>query len=135
MKHFKLEELVDKNTFETMGNKAWGFFTEDALFALDDLREFFNAHITINDWHRGGSMQWRGYRSPSCPIGAKSSQHRLGNAFDCTIQGHTAEEARAEILAHQDDELLKRIMRLEADKSWVHFDCKEVTNRIKLFEA
>jgi hypothetical protein len=138
LKHFALNELVDKTTFETLGNKAWSLFNEEVLFALDDLREYFNASITINTWARGGASEWRGYRSPACPIGAKHSQHRLGNAFDCTIKGYTAAEARAEIIAHQENELLKRIMRLEDKVSWVHFDCGAVPEgkqRIYLFIA
>jgi hypothetical protein len=138
LKHFKIEEIVDKTTFETLGNKAWSLFHEEVLFALDDLREYFNASITVNDWARGGTMQWRGYRSPACPIGATHSQHRLGNAFDCTIKGYTATEARAEIIAHQDSELLKRIMRLEDKVSWLHFDLMALPknkSRIYLFQA
>jgi hypothetical protein len=135
LKHFTLAEIVDRTTFETLGNKAWSLFNEEALNALDDLREYFNTLITINTWARGGTSEWRGYRSPACPIGATHSQHRLGNAFDCTIKGYTAAEARSEIIAHQDNELLKRIMRLEDKVSWVHFDLMPVDNRIHLFQA
>ena len=138
MKFFQLQELIDRTTFETLGEEAWQKFNTEALIALDDLREYFNASITINDWSRGGQSQWRGYRSSACPIGATHSQHRSGNAFDCTIKGYTAAEARAEIIAHQDDELLKRIMRLEDKVSWVHFDCGRIPDnkqRIYLFQA
>lgn len=150
MKHFKLEELVDRTTFETLGNKAWSLFSEEVLFALDDFREYINAPVTVNDWARGGSMQWRGYRTPkkAKEFGAAHSQHAftfkdglwipLCNAFDCTVKGYSAPEARAEILAHQDNELLKRITRLEANVSWVHLDCGAVPEgkqRIYLFQA
>lgn len=138
MKHFKIEELVDKTTFETLGEEAWQLFNTETLIALDDLREYFNASISINTWAKGGQSQWRGYRSPACPIGAAHSQHRLGNAFDCTIKGYTAAEARAEIIAHQGNELLKRIMRLEDKVSWLHFDLMalpENKSRIYLFQA
>jgi hypothetical protein len=122
MKYFKLNELVDRDTFQTLGEKAWGLFNPEALKALDDLREYFAVSITVNDWSRGGTMQWRGYRSAQCPIGAKYSQHRQGNAFDCTIKGYTAAEARSVIIASQENDLLKRIMRLEDKVDWVHFD-------------
>lgn len=134
MKYFKLEELVDRETFETQGEKAWDVFNPFALIALDDLREFFGASITVNDWARGGSMQWRGYRSDKCPIGAVQSQHRKGNAFDCTIKGHTATEARAVIMANQENELLQYIQRLEDKVSWVHFDLLPRKDRIYLFQ-
>jgi hypothetical protein len=138
MKYFKIEEIVDRETFETLGEDAWQLFNTDALIALDGLREFLNTSITVNDWSRGGSMQWRGFRSNKCPIGATKSQHRLGNAFDCTIKGYTAAEARSVILAHQDDPLLERITRMEDKVSWLHFDLMELPankERIYLFKA
>ena len=138
MKYFKIEEIIDRETFETLGEEAWQLFNTDALIALDDLREFLNTSITVNDWARGGSMQWRGYRSNKCPIGAKLSQHRKGNAFDCTVKGYSAQEARSVILAHQDDPLLKRITRMEDKVSWLHFDLMELPpnkERIYLFKA
>jgi len=148
MKYFKIEEIVDRETFETLGEEAWQLFNTDALIALDDLREFLNTSITVNDWAHGGSMQWRGYRSDRCPIGAKLSYHRAirkngviirpAEAFDCTIKGYTAAEARSVILAHQDDPLLERITRMEDKVSWLHFDLMELPankERIYLFKA
>jgi hypothetical protein len=137
MRYFKLEELVDRETFETLGEKAWDLFNPFALIALDDLREYFGVPITVNNWAKGGTMQWRGYRSTVCPIGAVHSQHRKGNAFDCTIKGHPAPEARAIIRAYQENELLQHITRLEDKVSWVHFDCALLprgTKRIYLFQ-
>ena len=137
MKYFKLEELVDRETFETQGEKAWSLFNPIALIALDNLREYFGVSIMINNWAKGGTMQWRGYRSPQCPIGAVHSQHRKGNAFDCSISKHDAGMARAIILAYQENELLRNITRLEDKVSWVHFDCAplpEGKKRIYLFQ-
>ena len=124
MKYFKLEEIVDRKTFEKMGTEAWQLFNTEALIALDDLREFFGKNITVNNWLWEGKLQWRGYRTPekAKELGAPNSQHAKGNAFDCSIQGYTAKEARATIIAHQDDPLLCRIMRIEDDVSWLHFD-------------
>lgn len=122
MKHFITQELVDQKTYEKMGEDALSLFHPNILIALDDLRSFFNASISINDWFLGGKSQWRGYRPTDCPIGAKNSQHRKGNAFDCTVKGRSAEEARVEILAHQDNELLIHIMRMEDKVSWLHID-------------
>jgi hypothetical protein len=138
MKHFKLFELVSQSTFEEKGEEAWQLFNTEALIALDDLRDFFGKNITVNNWHSGGPMQWRGYRSHDCTIGAKASQHRKGNAFDCTIQGYSAAEARSMIIAHQDDPLLERIQRIEDGVSWLHFDLGAPPNgkkRIYLFKA
>ena len=138
MKYFNLEEIVDRTTFETLGEKAWQLFNPFALIALDDLREYFGVQITVNDWSHGGTMQWRGYRSADCPVGAIHSQHRMGNAFDCTIKGHEASEARAIIMAYQENELLQYITRLEDKVTWVHFDLALLPKdkkRIYLFQA
>ena len=138
MKHFALYELVDKTTFHQYGEAAWQFFNPEALQALDDLRDFFNRPITINNWWDGkGSFQWRGFRTPekAAELGAPHSQHALGNAFDCDIEGYDADEARKIIMANKDAENIKRIMRLEDKVGWVHFDLLKVTDRIHLFRA
>jgi hypothetical protein len=137
MKYFKFEELVDQKTFFEQRENCWKLFNPEALIALDDLREYFGVPITINDWTHGGTMQWRGYRPANCPVGAPHSQHRVGNAFDCTIKEYTAMEARAIIIANQENEKLIRIMRLEDEVSWVHFDLylQPGEKRIYLFHA
>ena len=109
------------------------FFNSKALVALDNLRDFFRASITVNNWHIGGRFQFRGYRPQDCKVGAKLSQHRLGNAFDCDIKGYTAEEARQKILQNQNNPLLEKIMRLEGKVGWLHFDLKPPNNRIHVF--
>lgn len=137
MKYFELNELVDRNTFEMLGEAAWNLFNPVALIALDNLREYFGVPIVVNNWAKGGTMQWRGYRSAECPIGAVRSQHRNGNAFDCTIRGYEAGMARSIIMAYQENELLKDITRLEDKVSWVHFDCASLPpgkKRIYLFQ-
>lgn len=137
MKHFKLKELVDKKTFETMGEEAWKLFKPDALQALDDLREFFGFPVTVNNWHAGGTLQWRGFRTKekAAALGSPNSRHAVGDAFDLDVAGKTAKEVRAIIVAEKNHPLLKKIMRLEDNVSWVHFDLKPVQNRIYLFRA
>ncbi len=136
MKFFKIQELIDRATYQKWNGRAWMFFNPNALEALDGLREFFNTPVIVNNWWDGeGNMQYRGYRPENCTVGAKFSEHKKGNAFDCTVTGYMAEDARRIILENQDNPLLRRIMRLEAKVSWVHFDCKEVKNRIYIFRA
>jgi hypothetical protein len=139
MKHFQLYELVDKVTFQQFGDAAWQFFNPEALQALDDLRDFFNCAITINNWweNPNGPYQWRGFRTPekAAELGAPHSQHALGNAFDCDIGTLDAEEARRIIIENKDNPLLSRIMRLEDKVRWVHFDLMKVPERIHLFKA
>jgi hypothetical protein len=140
MKNFAPFELVDRAIYERMGETALALFNPEALIALDDLRDFFRREITVNDWSWGGRMQWRGFRTPekATELGAPHSQHARGNAFDCTIQGYTAAEARVMIIAHKDNPLLSRITRLEDSVSWLHFDLGELPKgkeRIWLFRS
>jgi hypothetical protein len=135
MRNFKLYELIDKETYNEQGARAWNLFNPEALIALDDLRDFFGVPITINNWFNGGSFQWRGFRTleKAIELGAPHSQHAYGNAFDCDISGISAEDARKTIIEHKDGALLKRIMRLEGKVSWLHFDLMPVADRIHVF--
>jgi len=135
MKYFKIQELVDRKTFEEKGEESFSYFNKEALIALDDLREFFGKSIVVNNWASGGKLQWRGLRLPACKEFSEGSQHSVGNAFDCTIVGLTAAEARELILLHKNDKLLKRITRLEGNVRWLHFDLKPAVNRIRVFTA
>lgn len=139
MRHFKLEELVDRVTLQKYGEKAWELFEPDSLIMLDNLRDFFNVSIIVNTWwgHPQG-YQYRGYRSQDCKIGAKGSYHKRGMAFDCDISGQLASGARRIILENQDNPLLSRIMRMEADVAWLHIDrglIPQGRERIYLFKA
>lgn len=137
MKHFLVEELVDKKTYQAMGNDALMLFNPAALRALDNLREFFGHPITVNNWHTGGNFQWRGYRTKekASAFGSPNSEHAKGNAFDCDVEGYTAEEARQKILDNKNNALLVEIMRLEDNVGWLHFDLKPVSKRIRVFKA
>ncbi|HHT9146881.1 MAG TPA: hypothetical protein ACFYD4_14600 [Candidatus Wunengus sp. YC61] len=145
MLYFRLEELVSPDTFETLGEKAWLLFNSQALLALEELREFFDAPFMVNNWHLGGRFRHRGHRTPQEAIDLKSphSSHAFMkvdgvwipkcNAFDCDIKGYTAEEARRKIIANKDNPLLKRIMRVEGKKNWLHFDLSPVPQEKRIF--
>ncbi len=138
MKYFKAYELVDRKTYEALGEDALRIFPEESLIMLDNLREFFGAPIDVNNWVIGGAFQWRGFRTLNCKEGAKQSYHRKGMAFDGDVRGHTAEEARKKILENQDNPLLVNINRIEADVNWLHIDCGVVPfnkERIYLFKV
>ncbi len=130
--HFAIQELVDRATYERFGVGAWQFLSQEGLIALDGIREYFGKPVIVNTWHRGGSFQYRGLRPRSCDIGAEYSQHRLGNAFDCDVSGVSAEEVRREILTHPNDPRLHRITCIEAGVNWLHFDCRNIADRIRV---
>ena len=137
-KHFTLEELVDRDTFFSEGEKAWDLLHPDALVSLDGIREFFQLPVTVNNWKWDGDFQYRGYRPPHCNIGAEHSYHRRGMAFDFDVKGMTAHDVRNAILSNRTDGRLWKIMCLEDDVSWVHFDVGEIPkgqSRIYVFRA
>jgi hypothetical protein len=108
------------------------FFQPRALFSLDGIRVHFGRPVIVNNWLWRGDFQFRGFRPVTCQTGAEYSQHRMGNAFDLDVQGIPAEEVRQEILKRKDDVLFHFIMCLEAGTNWVHFDCRNILQRIKV---
>lgn len=129
--YFGIDELVDPQTYERWGEQAWMFFRPEALKMLDEIRRFYNRPVTVNNWKWGGSFQYRGFRPRSTSTGAEYGQHRFGNAFDLDVNGIPAETVRKDIIAHRDS-YFKGITCLEANVNWVHFDCRNVKNRIML---
>jgi len=135
LKHFQTQELVDKETYELLGENSLKLFNQDLLKDLDTLREELDKPILINNWHRGGMYSQRGFRSIKSKIGGLSSQHRLGNAFDLTVAGMSAEEVRQFIIANKDKFIA--INRMEDEVTWTHIDCKQLAEgqkRIYLFK-
>ncbi len=130
--HFDVEELVDRATFEKWGEKAWMFLRAEALYSLDGIRRFFNRPTWVNNWAVGGKLEWRGLRPSYCNLGELHSQHRFGNAFDCNVDGISAEEVRKAILENRDADGFKYITCLETEITWVHFDCRNIPDRIRL---
>ena len=142
LKYFQVWELVDQKTYEEMGLRALSLFNPKILIALDNVREYFGRHMTVNTWHDGGQFQWRGYRTVEAAkaLGSISGheQHQQGNAFDFDIQGYSANTIRRAIKADQDNPMFEGIMRLEANVPWIHKDGKtlvEPEERIYLFNA
>lgn len=131
-RHFKIYELVDKATFDRFGLQAFMFLNPLALQALDGIRDFFDAPVTVNNYHSGGPFQFRGLRPRSCTVGGEYSQHRLGAAFDCDIAGVSAAQARKVILEHRSDPRLLFVNCIETDVNWLHFDCRNIPDRIRL---
>jgi hypothetical protein len=133
-KYFKPWELVDKTTYELFGDDVWFLFRPEMLMSLDNIREHFGKPVTVNNWKEGGKIDSGGFRTNTDPTGAKYSQHRFGNAADCHFQDLNADEVRAEIIKNKDAESFKFITCLEVGVTWVHFDCRNIENRIKLIK-
>lgn len=125
MKYFKIEEFVDKSTYDKWGDKSIWFIDPTLLSLMVNLRELFGASITINDWLWGGEFQYRGLRPSGTPYHRQYSQHSFGRAVDFDVAGYTAEEARVKIKEWYSHGLLgTQDISLEEKVSWVHLDVR-----------
>jgi hypothetical protein len=132
-KHFQIQELIDPITFGMYGGQAWMFFRPELLYSLDAIRDYFDKAVLINNWHESGPFKWRGLRTPASPNWGDYEPHGKGVAVDFDVEGLKAEEVRQEILAHKDGTNFQYIMRMEKGTSWVHCDCFNISDRIRLF--
>src|SRR5690349_4911762 len=101
-RHFSLEELVPQEIIKQFGQNAQWFLDPALLNLADFVREFFKVPVTINNWHTGGDLQYRGFRPPSYTGGGTLSQHRFGRAIDLNVQGKTSKEVYDLIILNQD---------------------------------
>ena len=140
-KHFKIYELVDRETYKKYGQKAWWFFNERALRGMDELWEGIyketgkRPSIIVNDWKwRRGGFQWRGLRTARFYLlnlfkkiklffrkdinkAVSYSDHMRGDAFDFDVKGMSAEEVRVHIRANYEK---YGITAIENGVNWVH---------------
>lgn len=93
-KNFEIWEFVDEKTYNIYGNRSTWFINPTVPSFLQKIRDEFNRPVIVNTWHDGGNLQYRGYRPPDCEIGARQSQHKLGNAADWHMPGIDIEELK-----------------------------------------
>jgi len=135
VKNFSIQEFVDPITYTDFGEKSWQIFDDRIILSIQKLRDYFDKPITINNWFSGGQFKFRGFRPPSCTIGAIVSAHRFGRAIDFDVAGMKAEEVR-QVIIQKHEELFPLIMRMEAGVNWVHIDTVWTGKReIVLFHA
>ncbi|MFA5803654.1 MAG: D-Ala-D-Ala carboxypeptidase family metallohydrolase [Melioribacteraceae bacterium] len=134
-KHFLVQELVDPFTYKLLGENSLICMDIRILKLLDQLRDYFNKPMHVNDWHVGGLMKSRGFRCPSNPVGANFSQHRFGRAADFTIDEINSDNVREIILANQHLEPFDQITAMEKNITWVHVDIRMTgLPEIKMFD-
>jgi len=122
-KFFKPYELVSKEVYEELKDKPWiiwHLFDPRVLYSGDRIRTRYGKMIA-NTWYWGGSNQYRGWRLPSCGVGAKYSQHRFGRALDLVPVETTAEAIRKDIMTGEN---FHWITCIEASVPWLHFDVR-----------
>lgn len=131
--YFKIHELVGSWTYRIHKDRAWKFFSTEALHALLITRKGIGKPMTINNWKWGGRFSQRGLRTNMQNIFRQMfkskrlylSGHVLGEAFDFDVQGMSAESVRGWIIDHA--YLYPMKIRLENLKNgkpinWVHLD-------------
>lgn len=131
--YFDISELVGPETHKRHGERAWKFFSTDALQALLITRVNIDRKITVNTWAWGGRFSQRGLRTNvqnilrqlTKSLKLYLSGHVLGEAFDFDVEGMTAVEVRQWI--YDNRHLYPMRIRLERNKNgspitWVHLD-------------
>ncbi len=129
-KHFKLQEFVSKDFYDTHGERAWNCLDERMLMTADALRERFGT-MTINNWVWGGGRQFSGLRTSGDQHYSPTSQHSYGRAFDAIFSSVDAETVRQYILSHPDE--FPHIRFLEADISWLHIDVRNTGGEVRVW--
>jgi hypothetical protein len=147
--NFDLREFVPKSTFQKYGANARWFVRLLIVTIAEFYKEFFTNYyklkypgkvshvvITINNWHVGGTKQYSGYRPPEYTEGAKESQHRLANAFDCEITIVFLDGTRQEVDYVEVHKVIKEnealflskgvttVEDVSIAKGWLHTDCR-----------
>jgi hypothetical protein len=133
--YFKIQELVDQETYKALGDSAWSLFDTTLLSTMDRLRDRYKVPITINNWHRGAVNPFkdRGFRHPNNKTGAPLSAHKRGQAIDFDVYGMDAEKVRKDIMDHQEHLDCMFVTRIEKDVNWVHIETTNQPTRIQLF--
>ena len=127
--HFKVQEMVSPSLLKEIAHRgnAWAWttlFDRRLLITMDYLREEFGA-MEVNTWSYGGSLMYRGFRSPDCLIGGTLSQHRFGRGVDMFPLETEVGVVRRSILTNPSSPRYKYIGAIEIDIPWLHIDTRE----------
>lgn len=126
---FEVHELVDKETYQRLGEKSWWMLNEKAVKGLFELRKAIGKPITVNNWFLGGSLENRGYRSIYSTVGGKFSQHRVGNAFDINVKGMTPLQVYDFILENYTKFGITTIEHKDYTPTWTHIDFRPTNQK------
>lgn len=123
--HFRIEEFVPKHVFEQFGVNAKWFVRPEVVKYMEFVRNHFGKAITINNWHTGGTFNFRGMRTSDCAEYKPFSQHSLVGAVDYNVEGMTSDEVYDYILAHEAEFMAAGLTTMEnkaMTKGWTHND-------------
>jgi len=126
-KDFDVREFVPPSIWRQFGKASRWFLDERMLDLAQFYRDYFDAPVTVNNWHYGGKFKERGFRLPNTDTGAQLSQHKMGRAFDCTVGGMSPNEVRKEIKDNEETFMEQGLTTLEHGDiatTWVHSDIR-----------
>ena len=141
--NFPLKELVDPSFLKLPEDQVWDMLDEQALRALQALRERFG-RIVVNGVYKGHTFTESGLRTKTTKTGAKTSQHKLGKAFDLKFLDTDEIKVYDFLINSPEKAYAMGIRRLEnieftgraGDAGWLHFDTKDTgpewMNRIQI---
>lgn len=132
---FKPYELVPKSVYDKKGANSLIVMDARILYTLDNVRNYFEKPVYVNNWDSGGTLDQRGFREDAS-TGVLFSQHRYGRAIDFDVKGMMAEEVRQAIIASAHMDIFRFITAMETGITWVHIDCRNMdrkNGKINLF--
>ena len=114
-RNIKLHELLPKELYKNE-DEGWELIDEKLLRTIDIVRETVGVPLICNNWKHDGKRNLSGFRPQSCPIGAKYSSHKKGQATDLISTKMSAHDMR---------ELIKKnIVRLPCNIRLEKWDAK-----------
>ncbi len=128
-KNFRIEELVPENVFKVRGEKCWELLSERLLRSLQEIREYVNRPMILNDWLWKGNRQNQVLRVSDYYESVSYSQHLRGYAADVLIEGMGPRESRELIIQMKRKGKIEFVTAIEDKVDWLHFDCRE-TERV-----
>jgi hypothetical protein len=133
--YFDLREFVSRAQWDAYGEGVIKFLDPRIVDGMTFLREWFDAPITINNWHTGGRFQERGLRALNTTTGARMSQHKFGRAVDFNVQGMSAKEVFDEIIKYWNvispHETFTTLEDVADTPTWTHIDCRWTLDNTK----
>lgn len=138
-KYFNIKELVSRRVYDAYGEFAVYLLDNTAIKVLENIREILGVPLVCNNWARGGTRQYCGYREKGCGVGTPNGYHYKGMAFDLVSSKMTAKDMWNKLEENQDK--LIHPIRIEkwddvGEISWLHFDLGDTHGqKIYFFKA
>jgi hypothetical protein len=123
-KNFRIEELVPKKVFDLYGGNSWWFVNPKISWSLQEIRDYINHPVLVNDWLWKGNRQNQCLRTVDYYTEFSLSQHLFGNACDIQVAKLTGDEMRDMVKAMKKQRKLQHVTAIEDKVNWLHFDCR-----------